>query len=179
MKYFMGIDPGQSGGIACITEERELVFAVKMPSNERDIYKEIQGKIYFCLIEKVHAMPKQGVSSTFKFGMGYGGLRMALIGNEVPFDEVTPQKWQKGLSIPKRIPHDKTMLVKITKGKNKGKMREKKYGGETDSQWKNRLKSKAQQLFPSFRVTLETADALLIAEYCRMRQAGLLDAAAC
>jgi crossover junction endodeoxyribonuclease RuvC len=40
-------------------------------------------------------MPKQGVSSTFKFGQGYGGLEMALTGWEIPFERVTPQRWQK------------------------------------------------------------------------------------
>ena len=37
------------------------------------------------------------------------------------------------------------------------------------TEWKNKLKAKAQQLFPvwSKRITLATADALLIAEYGR------------
>jgi hypothetical protein len=39
----------------------------------------------------------------------------------------------------------------------------------TKTEWKNRLKAKAQQLFPqqSKHITLKTADALLIAEYAR------------
>ena len=36
--------------------------------------------------------------------------------------------------------------------------------GETPTQWKNKLKAEAQRLFPDIRVTLKTADALLILE---------------
>ena len=46
-------------------------------------------------LEKVGAMPRQGVSSTFKFGTSYGfclGLLTSLL---VPFEEVTPAKWQQ------------------------------------------------------------------------------------
>ena len=96
MKY-IGIDPGKSGGIAIISEEG--AFAIKMPETEKDIFEYLRDNSYnsFCLIEQVHAMPGQGVTSMFNFGMGYGGLRMALIGANIPFETVTPQKWQKAL----------------------------------------------------------------------------------
>jgi crossover junction endodeoxyribonuclease RuvC len=42
-------------------------------------------------------MPKQGVSSTFKFGVNYGFLRGMLTAHKIPFEEVTPQKWQKAM----------------------------------------------------------------------------------
>ncbi len=152
---YLGIDPGQSGGIAWRRNSYgpNEAGATPMPKTEREILEVVGDyaiSTRFCIIEKVHAMPQQGVSSTFKFGVGYGGLRMALIATGVPFDEVTPQAWQKGLGIPKK---KKT---------------------ESKTQWKNRLKAKAQQLFPSLDVTLATADALLIAEFCRRRELGLL-----
>ena len=43
-------------------------------------------------------MPGQGVASTFKFGMNYGMLRMALIAAGIGFETVTPQTWQKKMS---------------------------------------------------------------------------------
>jgi hypothetical protein len=35
-----------------------------------------------------------GVVSAFTFGRGYGGLLMALTALEIPFVDVSPQKWQ-------------------------------------------------------------------------------------
>jgi Holliday junction resolvasome RuvABC endonuclease subunit len=43
-------------------------------------------------------MPRQGVSSTFKFGTSYGFLRGVLVALEVPFEAVTPAKWQRSMS---------------------------------------------------------------------------------
>jgi len=147
-RYYVGIDPGQSGGIACIHSvpgSIEEVAAKKMPETERDIYevlRDVCGSMdTFCIIEKVHSMPKQGVVSTFKFGRNYGFLRGILIAQNVPFDEVSPGVWQRHLGC-------------LTKGD------------------KNITKSKAQQLFPTIKVTHSIADSLLIAEYCRRIKSG-------
>lgn len=99
-KAYIGIDPGASGGIAVIGGG---TFAFKMPETERDIWdavtelSRVPDVTVTAAIETVHAMPKQGVSSTFKFGKGYGGLRMALIAAGIPFVDVSPQAWQKAL----------------------------------------------------------------------------------
>lgn len=148
LKYFMGIDPGQNGSICTVLENGMPGVILGMPKTEADIYTElkcISGRVRYCLIEKVHSMPGQGVASTFKFGVGYGGLRMALICLKIPFDEVLSRAWQRGLGITPRMKTESRAL------------------------WKNRLKAKAQQLFPLRLedITLATADGLLIAEYCR------------
>jgi hypothetical protein len=79
----------------------------------------------------------------------YLQLRAFLISADISFQEVTPQKWQKAF----------------------GLVKEK---GEEPRAWKNRIKAKAQQLFPSQKVTLAVADALLIAEYNRRKRTGTL-----
>lgn len=89
-------------------------------------------------------------SAMFKFGSNYGQVLMALTAASVPFETITPARWQRGLGVPPR----------------------KK--GETKSEFKNRLKAMAQRLFPQVVVTLATADALLIAEYCRRARTGTL-----
>jgi hypothetical protein len=155
--FYVGVDPGAGGGIA-ILHSQGIVRVEKMPATERDIWdlfvwarvKAGQSQQVKGIIEKVGAMPKQGLSSTFKFGVGYGGLRMALIASLIPFEAVTPIVWQRGLHI---LPRKKE---------------------ESKTKFKNRLKSKAQQLFPELKVTLATADALLIAEYCRRFYEGRL-----
>lgn len=91
----LGIDPGQSGGLAWI-DDLGVPRAEKMPETERDTWELIRGiKPNLAVIEKVHSMPSQGVSSTFKFGQNYGFLRGCLIALAVPFWEITPAVWQK------------------------------------------------------------------------------------
>ena len=102
----------------------------------------VKNTVPFAYIEKVSSSPQMGVTSAFTFGRGYGFLRGLLTAYNYPFEEVLPRKWQASF------------------GMKKGK-------DESNTQWKNRLKGKAQQLFPHLKVTLATADALLIAEYGR------------
>ena len=102
---FIGIDPGKSGAIAAIDEEGRFVSVVKLKETEQDVWtwmlKELgigYGKpSHFAVLEKVGAMPRQGLSSTFKFGVSYGFCRGILTANRVRFEEVTPAKWQGAL----------------------------------------------------------------------------------
>jgi Holliday junction resolvasome RuvABC endonuclease subunit len=48
-------------------------------------------------IESVHSSPQMGVTSAFTFGRGFGWLEMALTAANVPFERITPQKWQKAM----------------------------------------------------------------------------------
>jgi len=97
----IGIDPGVSGAIAVLDSKGELAPKWhKLSETECDAGNflwEDYPKETFAYIERVHAMPKQGVSSVFKFGQSYGFLRGLLIGLGIPFEEVTPQKWQKAM----------------------------------------------------------------------------------
>lgn len=157
MKIYIGVDPGASGGMAVLRESG--AEAVAMPDTEFDIWDwfstlRLTGDdIPFAVIEKVggfiQGSPQPG-SAMFKFGASYGGLRMALVAAGIPFEEVTPQAWQKALGIAKRK------------------------SNESKSQFKNRLKARAQQLFPDYKITLATCDALLLAEYCRRKRTGTL-----
>lgn len=144
--YYLGIDPGQNGGLVLLSSYRVLKSS-KMPVTERGIWDWLSDRRIdvqvMGVIEKVHSMPGQGVSSTFKFGVNYGLLRMALVGQRISFEGVTPQTWQKRLGVPSRKPT------------------------ESKTDFKNRLKALAQRLFPDEKVILATADALLLAYYCR------------
>jgi len=150
----IGIDPGQSGGIAYVdSDDMPKAFAMKMPVTERDIWDALHshdGLDVRFFVEKVGPARgkdgrKQGVSSAFKFGQGYGFLRGCIIADG--FDEVAPTKWQKefGLVFPASM-------------------------GLTPTDKKNRHKAKAQQLFPHLKITHAIADALLIAEWARRQK---------
>lgn len=146
---YIGVDPGKSGGIAW--SHSDAMYAAKMPATEFDIYasinvlKKIEGR-RFAVIEKVGGYvaghPAPG-SAMFNFGHNYGNLRMALLAARIPFEAVQPSVWQRALGISKKKPN------------------------ESQTVWKNRLKSHAQQLFPDLKITLATCDAILIAEYAR------------
>ncbi len=145
---FLGIDPGASGGLAILDENGGVVLTEKMPETERDIsdvMAEFGPRIRMAVIEHVHSMPKQGVVSSFKFGMSYGSLRMALIAHDVPFQAITPQTWQKELRC-------------VIPGRSSER-------GTTEK--KQLTKARAQELFPGRKVTHAIADALLLAEYTR------------
>lgn len=95
----VGIDPGASGAIV-VHDGEFLPEFVKLSGTEGDVCGFLRGFYagrMFAYIERVHSMPGQGVSSSFKFGQSYGFLRGILTGFGIPFEEVTPQKWQKAM----------------------------------------------------------------------------------
>lgn len=99
MKCAIGIDPGQTGGIAAIMGVTVHVWPMPLAGKDIDL-GELARILRSCapdvvVIEKVHAMPGQGVSSTFKFGEGYGGLKGVAAALDLRVELVTPQAWQK------------------------------------------------------------------------------------
>lgn len=105
MRKVLGIDPGLSGGISIIDEQLNVIachsMPVKMgkdgkyhvdPCGVRDIIAAYT--IDLAIIEKVGSMPKQGVTSMFNFGDGYGIVRGIA---EIFADQTIytrPQEWQ-------------------------------------------------------------------------------------
>lgn len=51
------------------------------------------------VIEQVSAMPKQGVTSSFRFGMGCGIIRGVLATYHVPIIQVAPTKWKRHFNL--------------------------------------------------------------------------------
>jgi hypothetical protein len=98
---YIGIDPGVAGGIAMLNDAGEIVAAVKMPATEHDVFaflcESLGEEPARAVLERVSSSPQMGVVSAFTFGRGYGALRMALTVAEIPFDEVSPRKWQPAM----------------------------------------------------------------------------------
>lgn len=99
---WIGIDPGKSGCIAVIEETSSgvLVTSQKLDATDKDVSDFLDVfalRAKFCLIEKVGASPQMGVVSAFSFGKSFGFLLGILTAHKIPFEFVTPQKWQKGL----------------------------------------------------------------------------------
>tara|TARA_R100000808_G_C2134143_1_gene142736 strand:+ start:1126 stop:1581 length:456 start_codon:yes stop_codon:yes gene_type:complete len=143
-RIYIGIDPGKNGGVGIIYND--IQYCRKCPATITDMAEEIKVCLElapdiqkFAVIELVHSMPKQGVRSVFTFGQGYGQWLGILTALEVPYIQVSPQKWMK---------HYGTLN------------RDKK-------ERKNQLKHMAQQRFPNLNITLATADAMLLANYLK------------
>jgi crossover junction endodeoxyribonuclease RuvC len=99
---FIGIDPGKSGGIAYIDAEKGVVRTMPYDSEELiNLCQPLTGRNHvICCLEKVGAMPGQGVVSMFSFGQSVGYIKGVLESFRIPYQEITPQKWKKefGLS---------------------------------------------------------------------------------
>ena len=52
-------------------------------------------------VEKVGAMPKQGIASTWKFAQGYGTILGAVSGCALRCRRVTPAVWKRNLGLSK------------------------------------------------------------------------------
>ena len=159
MDIIIGIDPGKNGGIVALDRDGHVVSVTKMPPTYPDIYDYLNDLLATphdnatAYIERVGTgMPGQSSKATATFARHCGHIEMALYALGIPTVEVLPTRWQQSLSI--------------------GKERD----CATKAEWKNRLKAKAQQLYPALwkarKITLATADALLIAHYgaaCRRK----------
>lgn len=155
---FIGVDPGKSGGLVdvifCNTGYQKVSLTL-MPETERDLWDWFDMRTptipTFAYIEWIHpAIQGIGKSAQSKLYGNYLSLRMALTAAGIPFEDVKPLQWQRAFSIPPRKKSEKT------------------------TQWKHRLRGKAQQLFPTLdvwgktkEIQLAVCDALLIAEHCR------------
>lgn len=98
---YLGVDPGKSGAMAVVDGDGGLVEVIRLDNTLRDVWEWLdrhRAEISFAVLEKVSAMPKQGVASTFKFGMSFGHCEMALAAAGVRYELVTPAKWQGAMS---------------------------------------------------------------------------------
>jgi crossover junction endodeoxyribonuclease RuvC len=90
---YMGIDPGQKGGYAMIDGEWVTVKPWDDLNFARDV-RQLSGKRVLAAVEKVGAMPGQGVTSMFSFGTSYGFIQGVLTAFEVAYQLVPPRKWK-------------------------------------------------------------------------------------
>lgn len=115
----LGIDPGLDGGIAMMDGSRlsmELgrISIEPMPTTGGTKRSVDGGSLCVLLrgwiidkpidhvfLERVGAMPGQGVTSMFNFGEGYGVIKGVLSALHIPYTLVSPQKWQNAIGVAK------------------------------------------------------------------------------
>lgn len=105
---YLGIDPGFTGAWGLINHHGNYVGCGDMIHNEKWIdinsaYREIslirENDDMMIVVEAVHAMPKQGVSSSFKFGIAYGQALSLAQRFLVDWELVVPKVWKGDLSL--------------------------------------------------------------------------------
>ena len=148
-KTIVAIDPGKSGGVAVVHYDNSHILSSVLyncPDSTKDMANIIRSVENSCIIddkklsiviEHVWSFPTDARSSAFKFGTNYGMWLGILATNNITPIKVSPFKWMQEFA----------PLPKIKKER------------------KQMLKQIAQEMFPDIRVTLNTADAILIAVY--------------
>ena len=147
-KIFVGIDPGINGGVAVISEipDKENILAFKCPDTPTKMAYALMASIpenvsyedVLVLIEHVHAMPKQGVVSTFTFGKNLGHWEGICGSFELDVEYAGPRTWMGHYDCKPNL----------------SRRERKRY-----------LRGLAEELFPNIKMTFNVSDALLIANY--------------
>lgn len=109
----LGIDVGLNGAIA-IVSDGQLIELHDMPTvslernnktkrmvNAAELARLIrQGKPDCAYLERLNAMPGQGVSSMFSMGQSLGVVLGILAALDIPTTTIPPRTWQKALDVP-------------------------------------------------------------------------------
>lgn len=109
----LGVDPGASGALVILDTEKNTLSVFDMPTVEikrgkRNI-RQVSAQLIVDIlspftvdhayVERVGAMPGQGVSSMFAFGRAAGVVEGVLAALRIPTTYVTPQEWQKAMRV--------------------------------------------------------------------------------
>lgn len=150
MKSVTGVDPGASGCAVQISSCRGYVRVAPFSKQRDELcilrrFQELESLHVF--LERVNSRPTDDPYSAFKFGSNFGFVRGVLLAVFGGYEFVEPKTWQFEFGLGgKHAPLGST-------------------ASQEYAARKRAHKAKAQELFPDIKVTLEIADALLIAEY--------------
>ena len=147
----LGIDPGRHAYIGILGRSQPEIWKIDT-QNELDLFRDRllrlrqEGPIQAWL-ERVSSHPGEGVRSAFTFGRSVGALHGMLVALNIPIAGwVSPTTWQRLYSVPAKL---------------------------NCPDRKRFLRGRAAEIFPQIKITLQNADALLIAHWAvttRQRQ---------
>jgi len=113
----LGVDPGKKGGYSFIIGNQAVAFpwddsgfvrCVEDLAAKRDTLQEPIA----CAVEKVAAMPGQGVSSMFSFGKAAGYIEGVLVAFSIPYQLIPPVKWKAEFGL---LHTDKARSIEVCK----------------------------------------------------------------
>ncbi len=151
MTTYITIDPGVNGGIAW--DGAALPSCMGMPGSDTEIAEEIHNLAdILCsirdnlkfIIEDVPKFVGRALpgSTIFPLAFNCGLVRGIAVSLRMPVILVRPQDWQKHFCLGSK-------------------------GNSSTTEHKNKLKAEAQRRYPHLKVTLKTADALLMLAYAK------------
>ena len=103
---FAAIDPGAVNAAIAVFHDLTPVFVddLRVVNGMLDATALAHAledmKVERVVVENVHAMPLQGLSSTFRFGMGCGIIHGVAGALRLPLTLVTPSQWKSFHSLP-------------------------------------------------------------------------------
>lgn len=122
----LAVDPGQTGAIAILNRDGGVELLADLPlirdkslawidgSELQTIVRDaLQGRVCRAYVERVSAMPRQGVASSFAFGVGFGSVLGVLQALHLPLELITAAQWKRalGLTSDKRVCLDRARLM--------------------------------------------------------------------
>jgi len=112
MSLIIGIDPGLSGALAILGPAGELERLEDLPvirdgrlawvdggALQSLLLDTLNGRPVRAIVERVSAMPRQGVASAFNFGVGFGSVLGVLQALHIGIELVTPAVWKRALHL--------------------------------------------------------------------------------
>jgi crossover junction endodeoxyribonuclease RuvC len=105
----LAVDPGLANGLAVLNLHADLLFATEIEPIGEGARKRLplaslvdlieQYGVTHAVVEDVSAMPKQGISSSFRFGRATGSFEGVLSALKVPTTFIRPAVWKKSLGV--------------------------------------------------------------------------------
>ncbi len=99
MTTILGIDPGETGAIGMVCPSVEIWDMPTTPHDLATLMRTFDPATTRVYLENVHSMPGQGVSSTFRFGVGFGQIQGVLATLGFPYILVEPSKWKTAMGL--------------------------------------------------------------------------------
>lgn len=123
---FIGVDPGLSGAIAIIHDGSYAVYDIPtMAKGSGTVKSEINAKGMAdilrrhvnsppqAMLERVNAMPGQGVASVFSLGDSFGVCRAVLACQSIPTLYITPTTWKKHYKLTSDKEEARALAIKL------------------------------------------------------------------
>lgn len=98
---YVGVDPGSKSGAYAFIDDRSVRC---YPWDNQRFVEDVRIHAYshercIAVVEKVGAMPKQGISSTWVFAENFGYIQGVLHALGIPYQLVPPRVWKKEFSL--------------------------------------------------------------------------------